>query len=1687
MITRALRIEDLEQRLLLTTAPPLLPGDVVTVEVDIHQPTEAIEPSFVGVGNFYSNIQSYYGANPAELNGSFVTLLNELGTRQGAPKLRINGTSTSNVWWNPNNDPPPTGGPPDITIDLTQDLLDVVDDVATQLGSQLSMGVNMGRNDLTLASDMAQAIVNNITPANLELLEIGNEPDMYESNGYRAASYDFDDFLTEYDSFLSQLRLDVGPVTMAGPAFSFTEPVDVDTEWNGRFDEFVTEFATDDVRFTSNRYPTSDCTNDPSSPRFPSIENILSDRTAHGNAQIVAPHVADATAAGGSFRLTEHNTASCGGRAGTSDTFASALWFLDATFAAASVGVEGVHVPAANSAAFTPFKFQDLGSGNYLTEVFPLYYGMLFFAEAASDGSNIVELDQNTGSNVRTWATRDDADVLRVLVINKDLNDSGLARISIPGVDETGSLARLTAPTVSSMTGIDIAGQTFDGTTDGSLVGTRTEDSIDRSADGLYEFQMPASSAAILTIQLDTAAVVAAAGPDIAQERYTDVMLDATNSQGSGLTYLWQQMSGPTVTLGNANTSMAQFVPTELGTYEFSLMVTDGSTVSSDNVVVEIQDAGAFGNYVESNGMVVIEGEVYAGIESGQGDFALHDWTAELDPLASDGKAIEATPNTGSETGDTTDGTAIRYSIDFTTTGTWYVLARVREADFNSDQLHLGLDAPVTYGGNGIRADADWAWKRKVSGLSGDNVVKIVVDQPGVRDLRVWMIEDGVFLDKVVLTTDSQLVYSDTDLGPAATYATTPTPPPPPPPAVDDFFSLPEDSTAVPLAVLDNDVPSAQLANFTNPTNGTLQLQNGALTYTPNADYDGADSFTYTVFVSGNESDPATVTLQVNASHEQAQTAVNPAVAPELTPSGSFLEVEKIVQVPLGLNGSQPRVNSMAFAGDRIFVATDGTVSGEGKIYEIIQDSTGNSVNLFFDVGAAVFSATGRVLDNTNFVHGGLRSLAFHPEFATNGKFYTSIMEERPTDPSQHTFLSDVATPITADSVVVEWTYDHVLQQVTSSSYREVFRVGLFAYDHPIKGLAFDPFASPGDENYGLLFVGHGDGSLFSTVVGTGQNNDALGKVLRIDPLENGGMPYSVPASNPFVNDGTMLDEVYALGFRNPHNLSFAQNSSGNSELIVTEIGRDNIDEVNVVAKGANYGWGDREGPFVSLTPVGINDGIGPLPTNEANNGFTYPAAFYGHEGATGETFTAEAIAGGHVIQNGSSDLDDQFLFVEFASDGRIYQVDFSDMLQQTTLLDPNDPNADEPSELTWVTPQEITVLFDHDNDIATLPLVRGSLKDVLDDEPDFDEVLTGGCGCLTRADLRLGQGPDGELYILNKRNGWIYLARNTAPPISLTAPEVVTAGEAFALNIDAFGNSMIVDWGDGSTESGDVVDSILHTYSVTGELLIVVTTIDASGQTLDSASFTIQIVPAGDKVGTHQGNTFSFDVDGNGIWDPNVDQQASFGLASDVPIVGDWSGSGSDNLGVHRGNQFWLDANGNDVWDGTSVDIFHTFGLAGDTPLVGDWDGDGVDNIGVHRGQYFWLDVNGNGQWDGAVIDTVYSFGVAGDTAIIGDWDGDGTDNIGVHRDQYFWLDMSGNGSWDGPGGGDVVYSFGVATDTPVIGDWDGDGTTNVGVRRGNFYWLDQNGDGQWSGATVDKVFEFGVSNDTPLAGDWT
>ncbi|MGC1440788.1 MAG: PQQ-dependent sugar dehydrogenase, partial [Burkholderiaceae bacterium] len=443
--------------------------------------------------------------------------------------------------------------------------------------------------------------------------------------------------------------------------------------------------------------------------------------------------------------------------------------------------------------------------------------------------------------------------------------------------------------------------------------------------------------------------------------------------------------------------------------------------------------------------------------------------------------------------------------------------------------------------------------------------------------------------------------------------------------------------------------------------------------------------------------------------------------------STQSIELTKFAQLPLNSVGAPKRMNVMATVAGKIFVGTEQS----GVIYEVSK----NLATAWFDVAAAILATTGRQLDTTANWHAGLRSLAFHPNFATNGRFYTTVMEERPADPSQHHYVSDSATPIAADGVLIEWQANPQTLIPDPASYRDVLRVGMPVYDHTIKQIIFGPD--------GLLYLGHGDGSVKSASTGGGQNNDALGKILRINPLASGGLTYTVPADNPFVNNPAMLDEVFSLGHRNPHHLAFASDGT----LIVAEPGRDNVDEINIVSSGSNYGWPAREGTYVHLSSGGLLSGLETLPTDDANTNYVYPAIQYGHVGRPGDGFIGQALGGGYVVENGSA-LNGLYFFCEFATIGDIYFSSLTDLQ--------NSVRQGAPDSLRQATTNRALIRFDNDDNPATPPQAWDSMVALVAASPIYD-----GSG---RADIRFGQGPDGTLYLMSKRNSTIYRVENSRP-----------------------------------------------------------------------------------------------------------------------------------------------------------------------------------------------------------------------------------------------------------------------------------------------------------------------------------
>ena len=174
------------------------------------------------------------------------------------------------------------------------------------------------------------------------------------------------------------------------------------------------------------------------------------------------------------------------------------------------------------------------------------------------------------------------------------------------------------------------------------------------------------------------------------------------------------------------------------------------------------------------------------------------------------------------------------------------------------------------------------------------------------------------------------------------------------------------------------------------------------------------------------------------------------------------------------------------------------------------------------------------------------------------------------------------------------------------------------------------------------------------------------------------------------------------------------------------------------------------------------------------------------------------------------------------------------------------------------------------------------------------------------------------------------------------------------------------LDSGNGTWDdcgSGD--DICVTTKSAPGSLPVVK---ELSAEKLVLGTFQAEVTTQADGQNITKIGVWNFDVDGDGRLDQcSIDQCIeNFGRPGDLPVVGDWNGTGSEQIGYFRpqDRRWYLDLNGNGKWDGPKVDkVLGVYGLATDIPVVGDWDGTGKIRIGMFR------PAGENGFWTSTVM----------------------------------------------------------------------------------------------------------------------
>ena len=473
----------------------------------------------------------------------------------------------------------------------------------------------------------------------------------------------------------------------------------------------------------------------------------------------------------------------------------------------------------------------------------------------------------------------------------------------------------------------------------------------------------------------------------------------------------------------------------------------------------------------------------------------------------------------------------------------------------------------------------------------------------------------------------------------------------------------------------------------------------------------------------------------------RAQITGNPISAP-VVKRGLAVEIKDLVRLPdtrgvrsLDLDVSPAgwaRVSYVRDLPDGRRFAND----SRGFLYVIGSD---NEPRVYANVAATFPNAV------YNRLESGFIGFVFHPEFARNGLFYTVHAERAAGNPK----TPDVIPPgfalkdVTHHNIITEWHATNPAANSFEGTRRELLREAHVVQNltHPLGAVEFNPAAKPGDPDYGLLYTSgsdhgfsNGGGPNSNTASQTQRLDSIMTAILRFDPRSPGvtrgtkGLgDYTIPMANKFAADGDpkTLGEIYAYGFRNAHRLSWDTDGT----MFASDIGMNQIEEINIVRNGENYGWMRREGIWEnSRWRGGLLNDLFALPpdilSGREKDGLTYPVAMYDHD-------EGRAVSGGFAYHGRIAALRGKFVFGD-VQNGRVFAADLAEMKK----ADDGIPQS--------VAPIEEVQLYVRD---AAGNRIGTSMRELV-------ERTMG--GSLSRADLHIARTGDGELLLTSRQDGMI-------------------------------------------------------------------------------------------------------------------------------------------------------------------------------------------------------------------------------------------------------------------------------------------------------------------------------------------
>jgi mono/diheme cytochrome c family protein len=370
--------------------------------------------------------------------------------------------------------------------------------------------------------------------------------------------------------------------------------------------------------------------------------------------------------------------------------------------------------------------------------------------------------------------------------------------------------------------------------------------------------------------------------------------------------------------------------------------------------------------------------------------------------------------------------------------------------------------------------------------------------------------------------------------------------------------------------------------------------------------------------------------------------------------SGLVIELEDVIQIPL----MQDRFHDKGLATLRAHPSGNGSlfISDQmGIIYKVENEKTQAYLNVRERIKEFIFEPG---------IGTGLGSFDLYPDFLNNGVIYTTHAELYAGKPAinDNDYVDSVGVAL--QWVLSEWTPDEVSARVFEGSRREVLRINTPTTAHGFQDIGFAPVKDKNDPDYAKLYIGTGDGGSINLKKPELSHNikSLLGTIIRIDPKGKNSQfgTYGIPDDNPFAQhkDTKVKKEIWAYGFRNPHRFSWELTAK--RRLIAADIGESNVEEINIIEKGGDYGWSTIEGKMGIdiLTDAKVVYKV----SKDFLASYKLPFGQFDH-------MDGKAISGGFVYQGDLQELKDKYVFGDIVS-GKLFYMNINESLSDSTIYD---------------------------------------------------------------------------------------------------------------------------------------------------------------------------------------------------------------------------------------------------------------------------------------------------------------------------------------------------------------------------------------------------------------------------------